>query len=332
MQPADEVGPAVAVVAGQGAELQLAQLGGDCPVLLRVERLDLALALHHQPHRHALHAPSRQAALHLAPQQRAELIAHQPVEHTPRLLRLDAVHVDGPRLGEGGADGRLGDLLEDDALGARRVHFGRLAHVPGDGLALAVGVGGQEDLVGPGRGFLQLLHQRPLLVGHAVLWREVVIDIDAQTRLQQVAHVAQAGFDHVAAAQIAADGLGLGRRLDDDQLAAALAALDGRGLLAGRFLGGRRLLARGFRGGGLLRARGDLRLGQPVVGRGATLLIDRAAADRARPARAGRAVGRPFRHRVTNNSLLFTLQAVALQFFVAHASIVPGNTPSRPAF
>ena len=63
------------------------------PVLLRTKGLDLSFAIHHQTHRHRLHPARRQAPPHLGPQDRANLIADQPVEHAPRLLRLEFVHV-----------------------------------------------------------------------------------------------------------------------------------------------------------------------------------------------------------------------------------------------
>jgi len=47
--------------------------------------LTLGLAIHHQTHGHRLHPARRQTAPHLGPQHRADLVAHQPVEHAPRL-------------------------------------------------------------------------------------------------------------------------------------------------------------------------------------------------------------------------------------------------------
>jgi hypothetical protein len=44
-----------------------------------------------------LHAPGREAAAHLLPQERRELVADEAVEHAARLLRLEAVLVELPR-------------------------------------------------------------------------------------------------------------------------------------------------------------------------------------------------------------------------------------------
>ena len=63
------------------------------PVFLWDEALYLFLALADYAQRDGLHAPGGEAALHLVPEQRAELVADEAVEHAARLLRLDEVHV-----------------------------------------------------------------------------------------------------------------------------------------------------------------------------------------------------------------------------------------------
>ena len=63
------------------------------PVFLGDEALYLFLTLADYTQRDGLHAPGGEAALHLVPEQRAELVADEAVEHAARLLRLDEVHV-----------------------------------------------------------------------------------------------------------------------------------------------------------------------------------------------------------------------------------------------
>ena len=58
---------------------------------------------------------------------------------------------------EGLLDGFLGYLVEDDAVCGYVFNSGSLDQVPGDGLAFAVGVGGQIDRRCFLRGFLKLL-------------------------------------------------------------------------------------------------------------------------------------------------------------------------------
>ena len=62
----------------------------------------------------------------------------------------------GPDVAEGLLDGALGDLVEGDAADPVVGQVERLLKVPGDGFALAVGVGRQVDQIGPGGLALQL--------------------------------------------------------------------------------------------------------------------------------------------------------------------------------
>ena len=57
-----------------------------------------------------LDAPGRQAALDLLAEERAQRVADEPIDDPARLLGVDEVLVDVARMGEGLADGRLGDL------------------------------------------------------------------------------------------------------------------------------------------------------------------------------------------------------------------------------
>src|SRR5690242_5758944 len=66
----------------------------DRPVLDRLERLDLALALDDHADRDRLHAAGGQPAADLLPEQRRELIADQAIENPPRGLRLEQLLVD----------------------------------------------------------------------------------------------------------------------------------------------------------------------------------------------------------------------------------------------
>ena len=88
----------------------------DVPVLLGHERLDLALAVAHQLQRDRLHAAGAQAAADLVPEQRADLVADQPIEHAARALRRDHLLVDGARVLERLLNGLLGDLVERQAV------------------------------------------------------------------------------------------------------------------------------------------------------------------------------------------------------------------------
>ena len=122
------------------------------------EPRNLALPLHDQSHSHRLHTSGRQRRLDLAPQHRRKLEAHNAVEHTPCLLGIDKVDVDASRRVERMQDGRLRDLVKDDALRAVGRQFERLAEVPRNGLSLAVLIGCEQHLTRILRRLLQLRH------------------------------------------------------------------------------------------------------------------------------------------------------------------------------
>jgi len=114
----------------------------------------------------------------------------------------------------------LGDGIEhhtlDRLLLVERVFFlEHLQHMPGDGFALAVGVGRQDELARP-------LH-RPSDVVEALLrlvvdlpdHAEILLGIDRAVFGRQVADMAERGQYLVAGTQIFVDRLGLGRRFND---------------------------------------------------------------------------------------------------------------------
>jgi hypothetical protein len=119
-----------------------------------------------------------------------------------------------------------------------------LQQVPGDGLALAVFIGGEQEFVGVLEQALELGDLLPLVAVHDVQGLEVVVHVDAQAgprlalvlgrdigrAVGHVADVAHAGLHHVALAEVPGDGPGLGRGLDDDQLGTAAVTPDGRSL------------------------------------------------------------------------------------------------------
>ena len=70
------------------------------PVFLGAERLALLLALDDDPQRDRLHPSGADAALDLLPEQRADLVADQPVEHAARLLGVEQMLIELARMGD----------------------------------------------------------------------------------------------------------------------------------------------------------------------------------------------------------------------------------------
>jgi hypothetical protein len=114
------------------------------------ERGDLVLALADHAQRRALHAAGGQSGPHFLPQQRREVEADQVVERAPRLLRVDQIDRQFARLRHRLAHRVLGDLVEHDALHVLALELApcaleQLEQMPGDRLALAIGVGREEQ-------------------------------------------------------------------------------------------------------------------------------------------------------------------------------------------
>ena len=176
---------------------------------------------------HGLNATRRQFRHDLLPQHRGDLVAVEAVEDAAGLLRVDEVGVERAGVGDRLGDGRRGDLVEDHAVGGH-LGFEFLQQVPGDGLALAVTIGGQEEFVGDLEFLFQLPQRRLLVGGHDVEGGEVVVDVDAGARPfeslvpgghlggagGQVADVTAARLHHVAVAEVAGDLRRLGGRFD----------------------------------------------------------------------------------------------------------------------
>ena len=123
-----------------------------------------ASAVADEAQRHRLHPARRAAARQLAPENRREAVADQVVECAPRLPGPHQVHVEIPGPRQGRAHRRRRHLVEGDPV-HRHVADGisfrePFEHLPGDRLALAVGVGRQHQGLGV-RKRLRHRRQRP---------------------------------------------------------------------------------------------------------------------------------------------------------------------------
>ena len=202
---------------GEGGGVFL-QLRLDGPVFARLERLDFLLALDNQAQRRALHAPRRQPAGHLAPQQRRQVEADQVIERAPRLLRVDEVVRQAARVGDGLLHGALGNLVEHDAVHLlvfqRLLLLQNLVQVPRDGLALAVGVGRQVQVVGALEAAQNVADMLAVAVNDFVLHREAVLGVHRAFFRHQVADMAVGGHDLEIRAEIFLQRPRLRGRLD----------------------------------------------------------------------------------------------------------------------
>ena len=232
--------------AGRVRDVRLAvvlrgELGLEVGVGGRAERDPLPLPVHHQPGGDRLYPPGGQLGHDLLPQHGRDLVPVQPVQHPARLVGVDQAVVHLARVGDGPGDRLRGDLVEDHPA-VRHLGLELLQQVPGDGLALAVFIGGEQEFVGVLEQALELGDLLALVAVHDEQRLEVVVHVDAEPgprlapvlgrdlgrAVRHVADVADAGLDHVTLAEVPGDCPGLGRGLDDDQLGTV--AVSGRGL------------------------------------------------------------------------------------------------------
>ena len=155
--------------------------------------------------------PGAQAERELGPDQRRDVVADDAVEHAARALRVVKVLVEVARVVEPVLDALLGDLVELDALHLELRALELLGDVPGDRLALAIGVGGEQERVGLLGLGLELGQDLLLALDDLVGLLEALLDVDAHL-LGQVFDVALGGQDLVARPEVLLDRLGLGRR------------------------------------------------------------------------------------------------------------------------
>ncbi len=198
------------------------QLRLKTPVFARNEGFDLFFALSDHAQRRALHTTGGQAALHFAPQHRAQIETHQIVEGTTRLLRIDQVGRQHTRIGHRLFYRTRGDFSEHHAVQLAAFQqsalFQYFGDMPADRFALAVWVGRQIQrrgtARGPGNGFDVLL----VFVDQRVVHRKAVLGIHCAFFRHQIAHVAKRGQHLKVFAQVFVDRLGLGWRFDDEQI------------------------------------------------------------------------------------------------------------------
>ena len=185
----------------------------DRPELARPERLDLHLAFDDQPQADRLHPPRRLGPRQLAPQDRRQGEAHQIVQCAPRQIGLDQRHIDLTRMRHRLGDGRPGDGVEGhpaDLLALFQRPRQRLLQMPGNRLALAVGVGRQDQFVigfqGLGDRLDMLATVRRHLPGH----RKAIVRVDRAILGRQIADMAIRRQNRIARSKIFVDCLGLG--------------------------------------------------------------------------------------------------------------------------
>ncbi len=175
------------------------------------ESRDLLLAIADELQRHGLDAPRAQTAAHLVPEDGADLVAHEAIEHAARLLRVDHLHVDLARMVHRFLHRLLRDLVEHEAVDLLLLRAELFGEMPANGFAFAVGVGGDVDVGGVLRRALQLGDHFLPGGDRFVHRREAFVDVDAELALRQIANVSHRRKHLVLAPEILVDCLSLRR-------------------------------------------------------------------------------------------------------------------------
>ena len=187
------------------------------PVLHGNECRDLPLAIGHQLECDRLHTSGAQTPPHLVPQNGADLVADQPIEHAAGALRVDHLLVDRAGMRERVLNRLFGDLVEGQTMNLALLALELVLDVPADRFAFAVRVGRDVDVSGIFGRVSQLLDDLLARRNRLVLFRKLVLDVHAQLALGQIADVSHRRDDLVVAAQVFVDRLRLRRRLHHDK-------------------------------------------------------------------------------------------------------------------
>ena len=204
---------------GEGRVGRRLQVGDDRPVFAGDELFDFKLAVANDAERHRLDTARRAGAGKLSPQHRGKGEADEVVERPARSIGVDQRFVDLARMAHCLLDRVLGDRIEhhpiDPLVLQKLLILEDFMHVPGDRLALPVGVGRQNNPFGQfdrAADFAQPLGGLGVdLPTHG----EVVVRIDRTILGRQIAHMPEGGVDAVVLAEILVDGLRLCGRFDD---------------------------------------------------------------------------------------------------------------------
>ena len=134
-----------AVIAGDKAALLpgAVEMRIQIPVFFRLESPDLVFPVHDHADGNRLHAARGEPPAHLAPEERAELIADDAVQNAARLLRVHQILIDIARVGNALLHDLFRDLVKGNTAGLLVGDLQKLLEMPADRFALAVRVGGK---------------------------------------------------------------------------------------------------------------------------------------------------------------------------------------------
>ena len=172
----------------------------DGPIFFRYEGLDGFFPFTDEADGDGLDAAGAEALADFLPQERAQFIADDAVQDAAGLLGVDFLQIDRFRVLDGLEDGFLSNFVEHDAALIVRIDFQQMGQMPGNGFPFAVRVRCQIDFFRADVFVLQVFDELALIPHIRIRRYKTVFDIDTELIARQIAQVAAAGHDLIAAA------------------------------------------------------------------------------------------------------------------------------------
>ncbi len=194
-----------------------AKIREDVPILFRDEVQNLRLPVADDLQGRRLHSAGGKSPAHLFPEQRADLISHQTIQHSPGLLGIHQAHVDGSRMFQGFFYRLLVDFIKFNSAFRGWIDTEKMGDMPGYCLPFPVRVRCQKDALRTCGFLLQLPNGRALAPDVDVLRLEMVVHIHRQPALRKIPNMTHGRDDFITGSQIFSDNLRLGWRLHHQQ-------------------------------------------------------------------------------------------------------------------
>ena len=188
-----------------------AQQGCNIPEFFRYEDLDFFLSVADHLQGRGLDPSRRQTPLHLAPEQWADLISHQPIQNPPRLLGIHQLFIHQSRVFDRILNGRFRDFVEHDPVGPLNVDTKEAGDMPGNGLSFPIRVSGQIDFISSLCFFADRFDHVTFASDGDIFGLKVFFNMNAQLAFRQVSHMSHGSNHFIFASQKFSYGLCFGR-------------------------------------------------------------------------------------------------------------------------
>ena len=182
------------------------QNGFDGPIFLGNEFFDLRIAFYDDPRRNGLYAACGKSALDRFPKIGADLLSHDSVEDSTRLLRVDEIHIDGMRFLDTALYGLFGDLIERNAICVFGFNAEDGRKMPRDGFPFSVRVSCDIYFICVLCFLFHFRNERAFALDVDIFYLEIVLRVDAETAFRQISDMTLARNDFIIAAKIRVDG------------------------------------------------------------------------------------------------------------------------------